>query len=114
MPKVQRDDALLRNIEAIAQDCGGYSQAAKRLGVDRVVLWRFCATGCAIERNRVRLAEAAKRYANESSSTNIDEKLLHFANRSNVTTDDLQVIRHFCQKMISLVDAYEKMNEGSR
>ena len=110
MPKVQKDDVLLRSIQAIVNECGSCSRAARRLGVDKMTVWRFCTSGRAIERNRVRLADAVKRYENESSSVSIDEKLLHFANRDKVSADDLRVIRNFCQKMIALVDAYEKMN----
>lgn len=113
MPKVQKDNALLRSIQMIVTECKGYSRAAKRLDIDKMMVWRFCTTGRAIERNRARLADAVKRYKSDSKSISIDEELLHFASRDKVTSDDLRVIRHFCQKMISLVDAYEKMNEGA-
>lgn len=113
MPKVQKDEALLQSIQAIVKECDGYSRTAKRLDVDRVVLWRFCATGCAIERNHTRLVDAVKRYRNESNKTDFDEKLLHFAKNDKVTADDLRVLRNFCQKMISIVDVYEKMNESA-
>jgi len=112
MPKVEKDHVLLRSIQTIVEDCNGYGPAAKRLGVDKMTVWRFCTSGRAIERNRARLAAAAKRYESESHGTDIIKRLLHFANPDKVTADDLRAIRNFCQKMIALVDAYEKMNEG--
>lgn len=111
MPKVQRDEALLERLNMVVKECDGYGRAAKRLGVEKMMVWRFCTNGCAIERTRVRLSEAVKSYERESSRITLNEQLLDFANQDKVTAEDLRVIRHFCQKMIFLVDAYEKMND---
>jgi hypothetical protein len=105
MPKVQRDDGLLQRLQTIVKECDGYGRAAKRLGIDKMTVWRFCTRGCAIERTRMRLSEAVKSYEEDPSRIKLNAQLLHFANQDKVTAEDLRVIRHFCQKMISLVDA---------
>lgn len=114
MPKVQRDELLLKCLQAIVKECDGYGRAAKRLSVDKTTLWRFCTSGRAIERTRLLLSASAKRYEKDTNRFTLGRELSHLPKLETITTDDLQAIRHFCQKMISLVDAYEKMADDER
>lgn len=106
MPKVQKDEALHAEIQAIVGLCGGLGKAEKVLQINRTKLWRFCKSGCAIGRNRQQLELAAKRYRSETGNSGFrHEEKIPASNELRI--DELRKIRAFCQSMISFVDAFE-------
>ncbi|WP_139260404.1 hypothetical protein [Duganella sacchari] len=106
MPKVQKDDALHTEIQAIVALCGGLGKAEKALQINRATLWRFCKSGCAIDRTRQQLEVAAKRYRSETNNfVSRQEKKMPASDELRI--DQLRKIRAFCQSMITFVDAFE-------
>lgn len=105
MPKVQKDDQLIADVDAIIKQHGSCGNAAKRIGVDRGLLWRFQKSGCAIDRNRDKLRKAisSQQYeTNESKSERIE------------LPRDLRTIREICRSLIMMIDRYDTWSSGGQ
>lgn len=108
MPKVLKDDLLQDEVRAVVRETGSFTAAASMLHISKVTLWRFHETGCAIMRTRLAIREALRRIKSE---TNFTENVTNsISQEADVQVTNLRTIRAFCQSMIALVDAYERVN----
>ena len=69
MPRVKTDDELLAEVLAIQAVIGNKSKLAAMLGIDRSTFLRFCSTGKAIDKTRVRIQKGLIRYKNEANES---------------------------------------------
>lgn len=107
MPKVLKDEALQNEVREIVREAGGFTAASNLLHVNKVALWRFHETGCAILRTRTIIKNAVEHLKSE---TKFQKRETNEINQQvGVQLADLGVIRSFCQSMIALVDAYERI-----
>jgi hypothetical protein len=118
MPKIVKDDLLQDKVRALVQAAGSYAAAARMLDINKVTIWRFHETGCAIDRTRVAIKEALRRVESEinnkkSVTDNAGNVTNSLGKKTDLQVPDLRMIRAFCQSMIALVDAYESIDTGS-
>ncbi|WP_124470903.1 hypothetical protein [Burkholderia ubonensis] len=109
MPKIQPDEALLVEIRSFVRESGGASRAAAALGVEKTLLWRFCSSGRAIERNRSRLRDALSALKNATAKRNVAESTAAVAVEAaqhQISASNLKEMRALFQNMITLIDAY--------
>lgn len=106
MPKVVPDDRLAEQVRTFVDICGGCGSAARKLGVNRASLWRFCQSGRAIPRTRARLIAGLSEQ--ESATEATENATIETTNPvpASISFDDLARLRAFFQTMIMLVDAF--------
>lgn len=112
MPKLSKDVKLHQDVQNFVKAAGTVSQAARELGVDRVTLWRFYHSGCALDRTRHALSQAISR--NKSVTT---ENLAHETTTTRTTPrvvseEDLRTMRSICNGMMTLIEMYEQQLSG--
>jgi len=110
MPKLKKDDKLHQDVQNFVQAAGGLPQAAQQLGVGRVTLWRFCKTGCAIDRTRHRLSQGISRNKSATTESPAYETTTTQAPPRFVSDGDLKTMRLFCNGMMALIDMYEQLS----
>jgi len=110
MPKLKKDDKLHQDVQNFVQAAGGLPQAARQLGVNRVTLWRFCHTGCAIDRTRHKLSQGISRNKSATSEYTAHETSTIQTAPRFVSDEDLKTMRLFCNGMMALIDMYEQLS----
>lgn len=116
MPKVAQDVELQTRLNEYLQARGiSVPHAATEFGVDRVSLWRFCATGKARRDKRAEYRDALDRAMSVKSETAV--AVAHEVNRVkpevSVGDRELRRIRQACESVLKLLDAYEGNLSGS-
>lgn len=112
MPKCKIDPALRDQVHRFISDSGlTINGAAVRLDINRTTFWRFCETGKASARTKLRLRDALEK--RNTSATNND------SDASNMTPTqvpallrlmedrELKQIRRACEGVLALIDVYE-------
>lgn len=110
MPKVARDAELHERLKNFLLERGlSVAQAAKEFGVDRVSLWRFSATGKALENKKAEYKKALDRATSIKTETNTTVSFRENLVRSKVSIEDreLRRIRQACESVLRLLDVYE-------
>lgn len=109
MPKVQKDQRLHGQINALVARCGGSkAEAARRLGASKASLGRFLRSGGALERTKERYRVALERLGAGSEtggSGAADPSAQVTAALVDQATRD--AIRRMCDGLVVLLDAYE-------
>lgn len=109
MPRVRTDDDLLAQVLAIQGVIGNKSKLAAMLGVDRSTFLRFCSTGKAIDKTRVRIQKGLIRYKNETSdSSEKANATINPALTGNIQ-EDMRMLRSLCTTVLTVLDGYEKL-----
>ncbi|WP_141100952.1 hypothetical protein [Roseateles aquatilis] len=106
MPSVTRDNHLLSRVAAFILLTGSVASAARQLGVNRVTLWRFANSGCAISRTRLALDRSLSALQSETAGTGVAEQQKPHASRPGLAPE-LQGLRDLCTRVVSLIDALE-------
>lgn len=110
MPKLKKDDKLHQDVQNYVQAVGGLPQAAQQLGVGRVTLWRFCKTGCALDRTRHSLSQGISRNKSATTESPTQETTTTQTPPRFVSDEDLKTMRLFCNGMMALIDMYEQLS----
>jgi len=110
MPKLKKDDKLHQDVRSYVQAAGGLPQAAQQLGVGRVTLWRFCKTGCALDRTRHRLSQGISRNKSATTESPTQETTTTQTPPRFVSDEDLKTMRLFCNSMMALIDMHEQLS----
>ena len=120
MPKCKVDPALQEQVHRfIISNRLTTNGAAAILGINRTTFWRFCDTGKASPRTKLRLHNALEKrnkQAAESVLVDADESevppvpapalLRHLGDQ------DLKQIRRACEGVLALIDVYEAQRSG--
>lgn len=112
MPKIECDKPLQVRLDQAIRNAGSPAAAAKQLGLERTMIWRFLKTGRAISKNREAISAALDAHeaqhvenATEKTKNATEESFLQL---TNLSLEDLQKMRVFFQSMIAVLDCYEK------
>ncbi|MDE1713568.1 hypothetical protein PWG14_13420 (plasmid) [Chromobacterium amazonense] len=112
MPKIECDKPLQVRLDQVIRNAGSPTAAAKLLGLERTMIWRFLKTGRAISKNREALSAALDAHeAQHKENATIQAKNAtneSFLQLANLSLEDLQRMRAFFQSMIAVLDCYEK------
>lgn len=112
MPKCERDSelqaAIQNYIEANGLTPGG---AARRLGLERSKLWRFCQTGRAHGNTRASYRAALAREVQKTATLVADKAPVRAASFNEApglpNERELKQIKKTCEGLLALVSAYE-------
>lgn len=108
MPRVETDEALLREVRRYVESAGGVTKAARALGMDRSTLWRYLQSGSAIERNRAKLRQVARSQENETTAQeSATNEQLPAASLAGCSIDELRKVRSMCRQAVMVIDWYE-------
>lgn len=117
MPRCNVDQPLLDKVNSLVTSCNGnVAAAADRIGVHRLKLWRFRASGRAIGRTRIEIATGLERLVQASvqSATGNEREIetsmpsaLIRGPKAQWQPSDMRLLKHLCALVISLVDQHE-------
>lgn len=109
MPRIECDKSLQVRLEQVIRDAGTPAAAAKQLGLERTMVWRFLKTGCAIPKNREALATALEVHESRQQKSATENVAVDpFVKFVDLSLEDVWRVRAFCQSMIAVLDCYEK------
>lgn len=122
MPKCNDDPALQHQVQRFISESGLTTNgAAVKLGINRTTFWRFCDTGRATPRTKVRLRNALEKRskrATESVSFESDDSsspaIQAPALLGLLADRELKQIRRACEGVLALIDVYEAQRAGPK
>lgn len=112
MPRTDCDKPLQNRLRQVVQELGSPSAAAKQLGLQKTLVWRFYNHGRAIPKSRAALEAALDAYAHQvtqkveseiNSETN--GSLLQLA---GLSPDEFRAMRKLFQGVVTMMDIYER------
>lgn len=109
MPKSRVDPRLQKKLEAFVLHSGGVRSAARLLELEHTMVWRFLQQGRAIPRNHEAITAALQRQ--EFATNSATNSATNAAGRggwldSELTPEDLALVRRLCASVIALIDGY--------
>lgn len=122
MPRCKVDPALRDQVYRFISISGlTINGAAIELGINRTTFWRFCETGRATSRTRLRLCSALEKRnkrSTESVSVNSDASdspaIQAPAMLRLLAERELKQIRRACEGVLALIDVYEAQHAGQK
>lgn len=118
MPKIDRDEALQREVEALIAAYGGSGALiAREIGVDRSLLWRFRRTGRAIPATRDKLRNGMERLR-KNRATPVADSVASSGRGPRVWAGlvgrdpELRQVRRMCEGLLALLDAYDQQAQA--
>jgi hypothetical protein len=111
MPKSRVDPQLQRKLEEFVLAEGGVRSAARSLELEHTMVWRFLQQGRAIPKNHQAITNALQRQ--KIATDNATKATASYLRRpkSELTSEDLAMVRRMCTSVIALIDNYNGAGE---